>query len=72
MPIYEYECKQCGHQFETLVRASTVANCPTCASTNLDKKLSLFRTGGAAATAEQPASAQRPSYSHVCGGSCSH
>lgn len=72
MPIYEYACKQCGHEFETLVRASAVANCPSCSSTKLDKKLSLFSSGKSTATAGQPASSQRPSYGHVCGGSCSH
>ena len=46
MPIYEYACKQCGREFETLVRSSTVADCPDCHSTNLEKKLSVFATAG--------------------------
>ena len=41
MPIFEYACNQCGHEFETLVRASTVADCPSCHSTDLAKKLSV-------------------------------
>ena len=71
MPIYEYACRQCGHEFETLVRANALANCPSCSSAQLDKKLSLFRTGG---TAAEPASSSgaAPSYSHICGSGCSH
>jgi len=40
MPLYEYECKQCGHQFETLVRAGDPAPaCAECGSTELEKLL---------------------------------
>jgi len=49
MPIYEYGCNKCGHEFETLVRSSTVPDCPNCHSTSLDKKLSTFATAGASA-----------------------
>jgi putative FmdB family regulatory protein len=45
MPIYEYACRDCGHEFEALVRSSTVPECPTCHSTGLDKQLSVFATG---------------------------
>jgi len=37
MPIYDYNCKSCGHAFETLVRSNTVPACPKCASTELEK-----------------------------------
>lgn len=42
MPIYEYACRSCGHEFETLVRASDTPSCAQCASPELDKKLSVF------------------------------
>ena len=42
MPIYEYTCKSCGEEFETLVRASSTPDCPECHSTELEKKLSVF------------------------------
>ena len=51
MPIYEYACHKCGHQFETLVRSSTVPDCPNCRSTDLEKKLSVFATAGSSAQA---------------------
>jgi putative FmdB family regulatory protein len=42
MPIYEYECRDCGHQFELLVLAHTVAACPECRSRELEQLLSGF------------------------------
>jgi putative FmdB family regulatory protein len=46
MPIYEYACAKCGHQFEMLVRSGTVPSCPSCRSTEVQKKLSVFATAG--------------------------
>lgn len=51
MPIYEYACRDCGREFEALVRSHTVPACPQCHSTELDKRLSVFATAGAAADA---------------------
>ncbi len=56
MPIYEYSCRDCGNEFETLVRASSVPDCPSCHSTELEKKLSVFAT----ASAPDPAPAAGP------------
>lgn len=55
MPIYEYACKGCGHEFETLVRSSSTPDCPHCSSTDLEKKLSVFAT--ASSTSDAPAAA---------------
>lgn len=44
MPIYEYACTDCGHEFEALVRCDTKPECPRCHSTQLDKLLSVFAT----------------------------
>ena len=42
MPIYEYECRQCGHRFEYLVLASTpAAACPECRTQDLTQLISL-------------------------------
>ena len=38
MPIYEYACRSCGHEFETLVRGSEAPSCAQCASPALEKK----------------------------------
>ena len=44
MPIFEYVCKACGHQFEflKLPAATTVPSCPACQSPNLERLLSGF------------------------------
>jgi putative FmdB family regulatory protein len=42
MPIYEYECRGCGHQFELLVLSSTIAACPECEGQDLEQLISDF------------------------------
>jgi putative FmdB family regulatory protein len=41
MPIFEYSCRNCGTQFECLVRTGTEPACPKCASADLEKLLSI-------------------------------
>jgi putative FmdB family regulatory protein len=41
VPIFEYECRACGRDFELLVRTGDVPACPSCASQDLEKLLSL-------------------------------
>jgi len=64
MPIYEYACQECGREFEALVRSTTVPDCPSCHSTDLEKRLSVFAT---AQQNDQPA----PVAAGPCG-SCGH
>jgi len=42
MPIFEYACRACGHEFETLVRDADTPSCERCASPALEKKLSVL------------------------------
>jgi len=42
MPIFEYQCKQCGHEFEKLVFDSKAVECPKCKSSQTEKKISVF------------------------------
>lgn len=42
MPLYEYECKGCGHEFEDLVLGSAKPRCPACDSESLERLLSVF------------------------------
>ena len=58
MPIYEYACKKCGREFETLVRSDTVPDCPSCHSTELEKKLSVFSAPGSTSAAKPFAAAR--------------
>jgi putative FmdB family regulatory protein len=40
MPLFEYECRDCGRTFEAFVTADRTAGCPACQGTNLTKLLS--------------------------------
>jgi putative FmdB family regulatory protein len=50
MPIYEYRCDSCGHEFETIQKVSEapLQTCPECETTALVKKVSAagFRLKG--------------------------
>ncbi len=46
MPLFEYECKKCGHQFEALVIGSRTPACPRCQSQDLQKKVSALGYAG--------------------------
>jgi putative FmdB family regulatory protein len=47
MPLFEYECRKCGHQFEVLVVGTTKPVCPTCKSEDLEKRISTLGIAGA-------------------------
>ena len=43
MPLYDFRCKSCGHQFEALSRPQDPpVACPSCKSGDLEKLLSGF------------------------------
>ena len=45
MPIFEFECKDCGKPFEELVRSASAVDevtCPTCGSPQVKKRISTF------------------------------
>ncbi|WFF42953.1 zinc ribbon domain-containing protein [Salinicola endophyticus] len=50
MPIYEYECKACGHRLEKLqkISAAPLTDCPACAEPTLSRLVSAagFRLAG--------------------------
>jgi len=50
MPIYEYVCSDCGHEFEKLQKMSDapLTDCPACETKSLKKKISApgFRLSG--------------------------
>ena len=47
MPLYEYSCRKCGHQFEALVRSHDTPACPACGASELERLLSLFAVDSA-------------------------
>jgi putative FmdB family regulatory protein len=42
MPIFEYSCKECNHEFEALIFGDQKAQCPKCHSKKLAPQLSVF------------------------------
>ncbi|MBM2805472.1 MAG: putative regulatory protein, FmdB family [Deltaproteobacteria bacterium] len=44
MPIFEYRCRRCDHNFETIVLIfpREKVSCPKCDSSAVKKQLSLF------------------------------
>ena len=50
MPIYEYECKECGHQLDALqgINEPFLSECPACNTTSLKRLISApnFRLKG--------------------------
>jgi len=68
MPIYEYLCRECGSEFEKLISGTrTDIACPSCASAQVMRRLSLVgvKTGGRFA-----GSAEAPQGGGCCGGGC--
>jgi putative FmdB family regulatory protein len=43
MPIYEYACRKCGHEFELLIRTGDTAACPSCRGQHLERMFSQVR-----------------------------
>jgi putative FmdB family regulatory protein len=74
MPIFEYVCKECDHEFEALIFGKQKAECPKCKSKQLEPQLSVF-----AVSAKSGAGSQPPMAAGSCGscgdprgpGSCS-
>jgi putative FmdB family regulatory protein len=73
MPLYEYNCEDCGQHAEILVRGQETPHCPACEGTRLQRTLSTFAvsTGGRSSS-----SASTPGACGRCGdprgpGACS-
>ncbi len=82
MPLYEYRCADCEHEFETLVSAGRAdqATCPACGTGEVRRLLSLFSAprgsggvGGASAWSASGAAVGGDGASAptgCCGGAC--
>ena len=46
MPLFEYQCRKCGHQFEALVLNSRAPACTKCKSQDLEKRVSPIGLAG--------------------------
>jgi putative FmdB family regulatory protein len=66
MPLYEYNCRDCGDDFEKIVsfsQADQLPECPVCGQSNTQKKISagafIGATSGSGSSTSAPASPPR-------------
>jgi putative FmdB family regulatory protein len=72
MPIFEYICQECQHQFEALVYGKEKAACPKCQSKRLEPQLSVFAVSAKGSSAPSMNASPCGSCGHPDGpGSCS-
>ena len=47
MPLYEYRCRKCEHEFEAIVsgRSGDEVQCPECSADNIDRLIGLPARG---------------------------
>lgn len=72
MPMYEYQCQDCGMSFEEIAGRDEAVACPSCGTTNTSRQLSApsLKTG-AAPFKVGPVRPMAPKRSGGCpGGSC--
>lgn len=83
MPIYEYQCQSCGHEYEALQKLSDapLKDCPACNKPDLAKKISAagfrlkgggwyetdFKSGGKKNVAGEKTACSAPSPTGGCG-----
>ena len=72
MPIYEYICQDCNHEFDALrpmSQADAATACIKCGGENIKRKISVFfaESGGRAVSGMS-----EPSCDSCAGGNCSH
>ena len=62
MPLYEYTCRDCSHEFEEMAPTDddSGVRCPLCRSTNIQRQISAVRCQ-AGATPHQPSGGCAPS-----------
>lgn len=47
MPIFDFRCKTCAHEFEAIVREARPATCPSCHGVELERLISSFAVSSA-------------------------
>ncbi|MGD0900536.1 MAG: zinc ribbon domain-containing protein, partial [Thermoguttaceae bacterium] len=70
MPIYEYTCDDCGHEFELLLRGSERPACPSCDGGRLTKAMSVPAAHTASAREPSCPAKNMCNMPHCSGGNC--
>lgn len=57
-PLYSYSCQECGHDFDSLMRAYEPVECARCKSRTVTKQITMpacyIRGGGDWSTSQKP------------------
>ncbi len=70
MPIYEYTCKNCGREFEELVRADEQPACPSCGQGGVERQMSVPAAHSVNSSQSACPARNACGMSHCCGQSC--
>lgn len=60
MPMFEFRCRECGQQFEEIVRGEKIPSCPACESEEVTKLISAFAVGRGGRASSRRAEAPCP------------
>ena len=71
MPIYEYACKDCGHEFEELVRGLEQPTCPSCGTSRIERQMSVSAAHTAAGGQPTCPAREMCGMTNCPGGNCS-
>jgi putative FmdB family regulatory protein len=70
MPLFEYRCTHCQHEFEALVRDATWPACPECGAAQPEKLLSAVSARVSGSGSLPISAACPPSDAPPCGPGC--
>lgn len=65
MPIYEYKCQGCGHEFEKIVKIGETPDCPGCNSSKVEKLVTFSATVSTTRTRSKSVAGARARTSEV-------
>ncbi|RLS56976.1 MAG: zinc ribbon domain-containing protein [Planctomycetota bacterium] len=74
MPMFDFRCRKCGHQFEELVGRQEIPSCPTCQDKNVEKLVSApaGHVAGGGRSLPVMGACSPPPGQHTCGTGCRH
>ena len=70
MPIYEYACKNCGREFEELIRGDEQPACPACGQSRVERQMSVPAAHIATAGVSSCPARNTCGMSNCCGQNC--
>jgi putative FmdB family regulatory protein len=70
MPLFEFRCDKCDHEYELLVRNGEPVDCPHCGSKHVEKLLSASRARVTGSSRLPVTSACPPADAPPCGPGC--